>query len=63
MNPEHPFYAFSDSSWNDDVDTGRSTGGCLIWYLRDGSNDNIWMAKVQLIWVRHTRIQNTHAIS
>jgi hypothetical protein len=33
MNPEHPFYAFSDSSWNDDVDTGRSTGGCLIWYL------------------------------
>ncbi len=32
-NPEHPYYAFSDSSWNDDVDSGRSTGGYIIWYM------------------------------
>jgi hypothetical protein len=32
MGPEHPFYAFSDSSWNDDMETGRSTGGYMIWY-------------------------------
>jgi len=27
------FYAFSDSSWNDDVDNGRSTGCFLIYYM------------------------------
>jgi hypothetical protein len=27
------FYTFSDSSWNDDVDTGRSTGCFLIFYM------------------------------
>jgi hypothetical protein len=33
MNPAHPFYAFSDSSWNDDIDSGRSNGGYIIWYM------------------------------
>eukprot|EP00590_Aulacoseira_subarctica_P011990 CAMPEP_0172438678 /NCGR_PEP_ID=MMETSP1064-20121228/72925_1 /TAXON_ID=202472 /ORGANISM="Aulacoseira subarctica , Strain CCAP 1002/5" /LENGTH=108 /DNA_ID=CAMNT_0013187245 /DNA_START=574 /DNA_END=900 /DNA_ORIENTATION=+ len=28
------FFTFSDSSWNDDVDTGRSTGCYLISYMR-----------------------------
>lgn len=28
-----PFYAFSDSSWNDDVDNGRSTGCFLVLYM------------------------------
>ena len=27
------FYAFSDSSWNDDVDNGRSTGCFLVYYM------------------------------
>ena len=27
------FITFSDSSWNDDVDTGRSTGSYLISYM------------------------------
>jgi hypothetical protein len=29
----HPFFAFSDSSWNDDVDRGRSTGCYIITYM------------------------------
>jgi hypothetical protein len=29
----HTFYGFSDSSWNDDVDTGRSTGCFIIVYM------------------------------
>jgi hypothetical protein len=29
----HPFYAFSDSSWADDVDYGRSTGCYIITYM------------------------------
>jgi hypothetical protein len=29
----HPFYGFSDSLWNDDVDTGRSTGCFIIVYM------------------------------
>jgi len=29
----HPFFAFSDSSWNDDVDHGRSTGCYIITYM------------------------------
>jgi hypothetical protein len=28
-----PLIAFSDSSWNDDIDTGRSTGCFLIIYM------------------------------
>jgi len=35
LNPQqiHPLFGFSDSSWNDDVDTGRSTGCFLIVYM------------------------------
>jgi hypothetical protein len=33
MSPKHPFYSFSDSSWNDYVDTGRSTGGYITIYM------------------------------
>jgi hypothetical protein len=29
----HPFFGFSDSSWNDDADTGRSTGCFIIIYM------------------------------
>jgi hypothetical protein len=29
----HPFFGFSDSSWNDDVDHGRSTGCFIITYM------------------------------
>jgi len=29
----HPFFGFSDSSWNDDADTGRSTGYFIITYM------------------------------
>ena len=29
----HPFFGFSDSTWNDDVDTGRSTGCFIIAYM------------------------------
>ena len=29
----HPFFGFSDSSWNDDADTGRSTGCFIITYV------------------------------
>jgi hypothetical protein len=29
----HPLFGFSDSSWNDDVDHGRSTGCFLITYM------------------------------
>jgi hypothetical protein len=31
--PRGPLFAFSDSSWNDDIDTGRSTGCYLIIYM------------------------------
>lgn len=33
IQQDHPFYTFSDSSWNDDVDSGRSTGCFLIVYM------------------------------
>jgi hypothetical protein len=33
IKPNHPFYGFSDSSWNDDVDHGRSTGCYLMFYM------------------------------
>jgi hypothetical protein len=33
------FFGFSDSSWNDDVDTGRSTGCFIITYM-GGSMDH-----------------------
>jgi hypothetical protein len=35
VNPQqsHPLFGFSDSSWNDDVDTGRSTGCFLMIYM------------------------------
>jgi hypothetical protein len=29
----HPFFSFSDSSWDDDVDNGRSTGCYIITYM------------------------------
>jgi hypothetical protein len=29
----HPFFSFSDSSWDDDVDHGRSTGCYIITYM------------------------------
>jgi hypothetical protein len=29
----HPFFGFSDSSWNDNCDTGRSTGYFIIAYM------------------------------
>jgi hypothetical protein len=33
LEQPHPFFAFSDSSWNDDVDHGRSTGCYIITYM------------------------------
>jgi hypothetical protein len=33
IQQHHPFFGFSDSSWNDDVDTGRSTGCFIITYM------------------------------
>jgi hypothetical protein len=30
---DNPLIAFSDSSWNDDIDTGRSTGCFIIIYM------------------------------
>jgi len=33
LNQSHPFFAFSDSSWDDDVDHGRSTGCYIITYM------------------------------
>jgi hypothetical protein len=33
IKPNHPFYGFSDSSWNDEVDHGRSTGCYLMFYM------------------------------
>jgi hypothetical protein len=30
---DNPLIAFSDSSWNDDIDTGRSTGCFMIIYM------------------------------
>jgi hypothetical protein len=33
IEQEHPFFGFSDSSWNDDADTGRSTGCFIIIYM------------------------------
>ena len=30
---DYPFITFSDSSWNDDIDTGRSTGCFMIIYM------------------------------
>jgi hypothetical protein len=29
----HLFFGFSDSSWNDNIDTGRSTGCFLMFYM------------------------------
>jgi transposase InsO family protein len=33
IQQSHPFFTFSDSSWNDDVDTGRSTGCFIVMYM------------------------------
>jgi hypothetical protein len=33
IDATHLFYGFSDSSWNDDQDTGRSTGCFIITYM------------------------------
>jgi hypothetical protein len=33
LSPKYPFYSFSDSLWNDNVDMGRSTGGYIIIYV------------------------------
>jgi hypothetical protein len=33
IQQSHPFFTFSDSSWNDDVDTGRSTGCFIVVYM------------------------------
>ena len=33
IHQHHPFFGFSDSSWNDDPDTGRSTGCFIITYM------------------------------
>jgi hypothetical protein len=33
IQQSYPFFTFSDSSWNDDVDTGRSTGCFIVVYM------------------------------
>jgi hypothetical protein len=33
IKQEHAFFGFSDSSWNDDVDTGRRTGCFILTYM------------------------------
>jgi hypothetical protein len=33
VSDQHSFYGFSDSSWNDDQDSGRSTGYFIITYM------------------------------
>ncbi len=33
IEQHHPFFGFSDSSWSDDVDSGRSTGCFVITYM------------------------------
>jgi hypothetical protein len=33
IQQDHPFFTFLDSSWNDDVDSGRSTGCFLVGYM------------------------------
>jgi hypothetical protein len=33
LNGKHLFYGFSDSSWNDDKDSGHSTGCFIITYM------------------------------
>jgi len=33
IKQQHAFFGFSDSSWNDDVDTGRSTGCFILMYM------------------------------
>jgi len=33
---DNPLIAFSDSSWNDDIDAGRSTGCFMIIYMGGG---------------------------
>jgi hypothetical protein len=33
IKQHYPFFGFSDSSWNDDVDSGRSTGCFIIAYI------------------------------
>jgi hypothetical protein len=33
LEQNHPFFGFSDSSWNDNVDAGRSTGCFIITYM------------------------------
>jgi hypothetical protein len=33
IQQNHPFFTFSDSSWNDDIDSGRSTGCFIIVYM------------------------------
>jgi hypothetical protein len=33
IKQHHAFFGFSDSSWNDDADTGRSTGCFILTYM------------------------------
>ncbi len=33
IQQHHAFFGFSDSSWNDDADTGRSTGCFILTYM------------------------------
>jgi hypothetical protein len=33
IQQQHAFFGFSDSSWNDDADTGRSTGCFILTYM------------------------------
>lgn len=33
ISDQHLFYLFSDSSWNDDQDSGQSTGYFIITYM------------------------------
>jgi hypothetical protein len=33
ISDQHLFYGFSDSSWNDDQDSGQSTGCFIITYM------------------------------
>ncbi|MFN9981209.1 MAG: Ty1/Copia family ribonuclease HI, partial [bacterium] len=35
IDEKHLFFGFTDSSWNDDQDSGRSTGCFIITYMGD----------------------------
>ena len=38
LTQTHPFFSFSDSSWDDDMDNGQSTGCYIITYMGDVVN-------------------------